>query len=172
MFELFIIFVLNKSFKLDNKTALITGAAGLLGLEHAVALLESNCNLVLTDIDSKKLVEVQNQLKKKFSKSKIFTHELNVCSKRSIVDLNDLLIKENINLDILINNAALNPKFEKNNQLESSSRLENFSLEKDLAFSICGIKFLARSIGPATNCGNNETKVAKLIKLLFGLSLL
>ena len=49
---------------------------------------------------------------------------------------------------------------------------ENFSLEKDLAFSIWGIKFLARSIGPATNCGNNETKVAKLIKLFFGLSLL
>ena len=42
--------------------------------------------------------------------------------KRSIVDLNDLFIKENINLDIVIKNAALNPKFEKNNQLESSSR--------------------------------------------------
>ncbi len=122
--------MLSGSFKLDNKTALITGAAGLLGIEHATALLECNCNLVLTDIDSKKLNEVQTHLKKKFSKSKIFIHELNVCSKKSIVDLNDLLIKENINLDILINNAALNPKFEKNNQLESSSRLENFSLEK------------------------------------------
>ena len=122
--------MLSGSFKLDNKTALITGAAGLLGIEHATALLECNCNLVLTDIDSKKLNEVQTHLKKKFTKSKIFIHELNVCSKKSIVDLNDLLIKENINLDILINNAALNPKFEKNNQLESSSRLENFSLEK------------------------------------------
>lgn len=33
--------------------------------------------------------------------------------KRSIVDLNDLFIKENINLDIVIKNADLNPKLEK-----------------------------------------------------------
>ena len=51
--------------------------------------------------------------------------------------MNELLIKENINLDIVIKNAALNPKFEKNNQLESSSSLENYSLEKwDLKLSV------------------------------------
>ena len=54
--------MLSGSFKLDNKTALITGAAGLLGIEHATALLECNCNLVLTDIDTKKLIKVQNHL--------------------------------------------------------------------------------------------------------------
>ena len=37
-------------FNLVNKNALITGAAGLLGFEHSMALLESNANLILTDI--------------------------------------------------------------------------------------------------------------------------
>ena len=51
--------------------------------------------------------------------------------------MNDLLIKENINLDIVIKNAAFNPIFEKNKQLESCSRLENYSLEKwDLEISL------------------------------------
>ena len=39
----------------NNKYFLITGAAGLLGYEHAIALLQINYNLVLTDINLKKL---------------------------------------------------------------------------------------------------------------------
>ena len=42
-------------FNLTEKTALITGSAGLLGYEHAVALLEIGANLVKTDIDQEKL---------------------------------------------------------------------------------------------------------------------
>jgi hypothetical protein len=40
-----------------------------------------------------------------------------------------------------------------------------------LLVSICGNKFEARSIGPATNCGKKETKAATPIKCLVGLSL-
>ena len=43
-------------FDLRNKFALITGAAGLLGTEHALALLEINANIILTDINKKKLI--------------------------------------------------------------------------------------------------------------------
>ena len=50
---------LNK-FNLTQKTALITGSAGLLGYEHAVALLEIGANLIITDID----VEIYKQLYK------------------------------------------------------------------------------------------------------------
>ena len=45
-----------EKFNLSGKTVLITGAAGLLGKEHAEALLEVNSSLVLTDIDQKKLL--------------------------------------------------------------------------------------------------------------------
>ena len=51
--------MLDEKFNLKNKTALITGAAGLLGKEHALALLESNCNLILTDIQIEKLLELK-----------------------------------------------------------------------------------------------------------------
>ena len=40
-------------FRLDKKNALITGAAGLLGREHALAILEAGGNVVLTDISNK-----------------------------------------------------------------------------------------------------------------------
>ena len=54
--------MLNRNFDLSGKNALITGAAGLLGLEHCEALLECDANLVLVDINNKKLNEVKNYL--------------------------------------------------------------------------------------------------------------
>ena len=39
-------------FDLSNKVALVTGAAGLLGIQHAAALLECDATLVITDISS------------------------------------------------------------------------------------------------------------------------
>ena len=49
---------LNK-YNLKKKFCLITGAAGMLGYEHARAILEINGNVVLTDIDEKKLILAQ-----------------------------------------------------------------------------------------------------------------
>ena len=40
---------------MKKEYGLITGASGLLGLEHAHALLEIDINLILTDIDLIKL---------------------------------------------------------------------------------------------------------------------
>ena len=45
--------------------ALITGAAGLLGEEHAIALLEIHKNVILTDINLNKLEILKKKLKKK-----------------------------------------------------------------------------------------------------------
>ena len=50
--------------------SIITGAAGLLGEQHAAALAEAGFNIILTDIDKKKLksfvqVKFKNLLKNK-----------------------------------------------------------------------------------------------------------
>ena len=41
----------NEKYDLNGKTALITGASGLLGIEHAQALLNSRARVILTDIN-------------------------------------------------------------------------------------------------------------------------
>ena len=63
--------MLDKKFSLNKKFCLITGAAGLLGHEHAEAILEINGNLILTDIDSKKLKKMAKNIKNKFKKANI-----------------------------------------------------------------------------------------------------
>jgi len=49
----------------NRKFALITGAGGLLGEEHAISLLEINKNIILTDINLKKIQILKKKLKKK-----------------------------------------------------------------------------------------------------------
>ena len=44
----------NLLFDLSKKYSLITGACGLLGEQHAIALSEINSNIILVDINKKK----------------------------------------------------------------------------------------------------------------------
>ena len=44
----------NNLFDLSNKYSLITGACGLLGEQHSIALSKINSNLILIDINLKK----------------------------------------------------------------------------------------------------------------------
>ena len=142
--------MIDEKFNLKNKTALITGAAGLLGKEHALALLESNCNLILTDIQLEKLLELRKYLVSKYSKSNIQIFELDVTSKESILNLYQKLQKLGIDINILINNAALNPKVEKGNLENNLSRFESFDIEAwnlELAVGLTGAFLCSQIFG-------------------------
>lgn len=117
-------------YDLSGRTALITGASGLLGFEHCAALLENGADVILTDISSEKLIATENALKEKYKNSNIFSFIMDVTDKNQIAKINKNLLKDNINLDILINNAAIDPKVNTLDNLDENTRLENFSLEQ------------------------------------------
>ena len=48
--------MIDTKFNLQGKYSLITGASGLLGEQHAVALLMINSNIILTDVKFNKLI--------------------------------------------------------------------------------------------------------------------
>ena len=140
----------NEIFNLENKTALITGSAGLLGIEHASALLELNCNLVLTDIKLDKLSQLKKSLLSKYPGSNIKIFELDVTSKKSILKLYEVLQKLDIDINILINNAALNPKVETDNENNCLTRFESFHLEDwnlELAVGLTGAFLCSQVFG-------------------------
>ncbi len=113
------------TYDLSKKVALITGAGGLLGIQHAIALFEVNANVVLTDININALKKQKAIIEKKFNKNCLI-YKLDVTNKSSIQKVIKDLTKKNIFVDILINNAAIDPKINK----KSSSRLENFDLRQ------------------------------------------
>jgi NAD(P)-dependent dehydrogenase (short-subunit alcohol dehydrogenase family) len=118
------------NFNLKEKTALITGASGLLGQEHAYALLESGATVILTDISLERLEVAKERLSKSFDSKEIIIKVMDVTNKEDIIHLSEQLCNQGHRIDILVNNAAIDPKVTKNNGLTEDSRLENFSLDQ------------------------------------------
>jgi NAD(P)-dependent dehydrogenase (short-subunit alcohol dehydrogenase family) len=115
-------------FNLSNKVALITGASGLLGVEHSSALLESGASVVMTDINEKGLKSTYNTLLNSDTKERIFYKVMDVTNEENIQDVARELISDGLNVDILINNAAIDPKVHADSVVETS-RLENFLVD-------------------------------------------
>lgn len=115
-------------FSLRNKIALVTGAAGLLGREHSLALAEAGALVLVTDLNQKSIDEALNALKKEMPDGKFIGIPLNVTSEESIAACLAQIIKNHGKLDILVNNAAIDPKVTTASNSLEKSRLENFDL--------------------------------------------
>jgi len=118
-----------KNFDLNGKWALITGGAGLLGKEHAIALLEVGANIVLWDINKENLMKVTSDLTRNFSEKSIITSVVDISKEDEVFDACKKLDSQGITISILINNAAINPKYGSENTDIAFSRVENLSLD-------------------------------------------
>ena len=112
-------------FSLTNKVALITGASGLLGIEHTHALLETGSTVIMTDINEKNLKKSYKNILNSDNKDRLIYKIMDVTCKSNIQNVADELKEEGYFVDILVNNAAIDPKVKKDSIVETS-RLENF----------------------------------------------
>jgi NAD(P)-dependent dehydrogenase (short-subunit alcohol dehydrogenase family) len=111
-------------FDLTGKVALVTGGAGLLGKQHTEALIESGAFVYVADIN--------NNAAKVFCDGlggKAAPIHLNVADTENVQECLNTVLSESGAIDILVNNAAIDPKVDANSIVETS-RLENFSLEQ------------------------------------------
>jgi NAD(P)-dependent dehydrogenase (short-subunit alcohol dehydrogenase family) len=117
-------------FDLTGKTALITGGAGLLGVEHAAALLEIGATVVITDISESSLAAARSSLSFTADAARVLTRVMDVCRSESIAAVARDFASAGRRIDILVNNAAIDPKVQGDAGVQESSRLENFSLDQ------------------------------------------
>jgi NAD(P)-dependent dehydrogenase (short-subunit alcohol dehydrogenase family) len=142
---------ITEKFNLAGKTALITGGAGLLGVEHAAALLEINSNVVLTDINDRALQSAKKTLTSHADPSRIYTQVMDVTSADSIRAVLSSLATIGLRVDILVNNAAIDPKVKETGIFETS-RLENFPIEQwnlQVAVGLTGAFLCSQVFGTA-----------------------
>jgi len=135
-----------KKFNLKNQFALITGASGLLGYEHAKALLEINANVIITDIKMKTLEKNLKKLKKSYPLKNIIKQRLDVTKESSVLRCKKYLDKKGIFVSILVNNAAFNPS---NDKLKSKL-FENYNLKswrKEIDVGLTGAFICSKVFG-------------------------
>ena len=116
-------------FHLDGKWALITGGAGMLGKEHAKALLEAGAKIILWDISQSALGIANQELASEFGQERVKVSVVDITDEKEIVEAAERLSSEKIDIAILINNAAINPKYNSKEAGREFSRVENFEIQ-------------------------------------------
>ena len=114
-------------FSLSGRVAVVTGAAGLLGREHALALGEAGADLALCDLDGVAARELAREIGNG-SKVRAFGASVDVTDPASLLALRDTVQSVFGRIDVLVNNAASNDKFEDPGLSSGRSRFENYPL--------------------------------------------
>ena len=98
---------------LKGRTALITGGAGLLGPRHAIGLSSAGAKVILTDINAEGLEIAKNKILKIYNEAHIETYILDITNLDAVKNFQKTYTSKNKYIDILVNNAALNPTMKK-----------------------------------------------------------
>lgn len=132
-------------FSLKNKTAIVTGALGLIGKKHCEALALAGANVVVGDRDKKACEDFANTLGINHLGIKMdVTDEQNLKKKRAII------LKKYGAIDILVNNAAINDMFENPAMAAHLSAFENYPVEsfrQSLEVNVTGVFLCAQVFG-------------------------
>jgi len=135
-------------FDLTGRVAVITGGLGLLGQQHAEAVASAGGIPVLADIRLESVDPLSAVFIKRFG-GQACAIQTDITQPESVNALLEEVLNRYGRVDILINNAANNPKMEKTTTVEFS-RLENFPLkqwEADLSVGLTGAFLCSQIIG-------------------------
>src|SRR5262249_55712896 len=135
-----------QAFDLTGRVAVITGGAGLLGGKHAEAVLELGGIAVLLDIHGQRAQAHAARLREHFGGEAIGL-AADITRLEEVEKALAAVTDHCGRVDILINNAANNPKVEDD---DNFSRLENFPLamwQQDLAVGLTGAFLCSRVFG-------------------------
>lgn len=132
--------VLDK-FLIKDRVCVITGGAGLMGDSHARAVLSGGGVAVLIDVDSDKLKTEKTRLQESFDSPGIEIYVADITDRGQLESVRDDLVRKYGHIDILINNAANNPKVESSAENMGAIRFDNFPVDiwqGDIAVGLTG----------------------------------
>lgn len=134
-------------FRLDGRIAVVTGGAGFLGVRHAEAIAQAGGTPVLWDLDVLRAEREAARIRRDYNRCS--------AARVDITKPDDIraglarAVGELSQVDILINNAANDPKVQPGTSAHWT-RLEEFQLqiwEKDLAVGLTGAFLCSQIVG-------------------------
>lgn len=137
-------------FKITDKVVVITGGAGLLGQKHAEAVIEGGGIPVLLDISNDALDNAKECLRRNYPEAQICAYQVDITNREALERVCDSLIGQYGHIDVLINNAANNPKVERKGENFGNIRFDNFPLQTwndDILVGLTGAFLCAQVFG-------------------------
>lgn len=140
-----------EKFYIKDKVVIITGGAGLLGGRHAEAVIEGKGIPVLIDISETSVHAAGRILNDKYGGGcKVEGCVADITKREEIEQIAETILEKYGHIDVLINNAANNPKVEGNAANMKAIQFENFPLQMwqdDMAVSLTGAFLCSQVFG-------------------------
>lgn len=119
---------LPEMFDLSGRTAVVTGGAGLLGKQFCLTLAEAGAAVTVVDIDADKAAEVVESIRS--AGGKAVAAATDIANPESVAEMVAKTLENFGSLDILVNSAALDPKFDPDSiSAQGANAFETFPLE-------------------------------------------
>ena len=135
-------------FSLRDRVAIITGGAGFLGVHYCQSLAEFGAHVVVADLDEQASAEVAKQVTES-TEVEALGLSVDVSKPESVLEMVRATMDKFNRIDILVNNAALDPKFDSEHSGEHTNRFEDFPFEmwqQALDVNITGMYLCAQAV--------------------------
>ena len=127
---------------LAGRTALVTGGAGFLGRRWVAALVEAGAKVISVDLAAPGAQDGEE--------SRVLHEQVDISDSRAVTSLAQRLTAGGVNVDVLVNNAALDAPVSVSG-LPGSERFETFSLQRwqqEVAVGLTGAFLCSQAFGP------------------------
>lgn len=128
-------------FRIGGCSALITGASAGIGREFARQLADRATSLVLVARRQERLEELRDELRKQNPALNVHIRTTDLSDDRAVTELYDSLERENLSIDLLINNAGLG-------DLGPFATSEVQRVKEMMAVNVTALTLLTRSLLP------------------------
>lgn len=138
-----------EKFDLTDRVAIITGGAGLLGVKHAEAIAEMGGVPVLVDLFEDRAAAAAESIRAQYDRPAVGLG-VDITQPEQVQAMLARTLESFGRVDILVNNAANNPKMEDKADGPVWSRFENFPLgvwNQDIAVGLTGAMLCSQVIG-------------------------
>ena len=135
-------------FRIPEKVAIVTGGAGLLGDRHCRTLAQAGGSVVIADIDGKAAARLARVVREDTG-GEAYAIQTDVTDIDSVRSMVQETLQKYGQIDILVNNAALDPKFDPGRAANHSTRFEDYPLtlwERSLQVNVTGMFLCAQAV--------------------------
>ena len=140
---------IKKLFDLTGRVAVITGGAGMLGMQHSAAIAEAGGHAVIADLFEDAVTRSAAEITSAYG-VEAFGVRVDITAKSQVQDMIDAITRKFGRIDILINNAALTVKGGSQNAKDFFARFEDYPValwEKALQVNLTGMFLCCQAVG-------------------------
>ena len=119
---------LPESFDLSGQVAIVTGGAGLLGVQFAQTLAAAGAAVLVADIDAEAAGSTASELTNQGLRA--LASRVDVTRPDSVAEMVDTATRAWGRLDVLVNSAAMDPKFEPGDAGKHTDAFETYPLQQ------------------------------------------